>query len=111
VAAGARAAELEQRFRERLDAGDLAAARDAARDLARELPASPRPTELLAEVARREQEQRRRESIAQGEHQVEEFLRLGRRDQAALALKILLRIDPANRNRKQFERQLKALGS
>lgn len=108
--AGARAEEQEQRFRERLDAGDFAAARDAARGVERELPASPRPGQLLAEVARREQDQHRRQSIAQGELQVEELIRKGHADQAALALKILLRIDPKNRNRKQFERQLKALG-
>ena len=109
AAAGSRAAELERRFHDRLAAGDFAGARDAALTLERDLPASPRPAELFAEVAGREQEHRRRQAIEQGEQQVADLIRQKKADQAALALRILLRIDPKNRHRKQYERQIEAL--
>ena len=70
-----RVSELERQFGERLAASDFAAARDAAVGLQREQPASPRPAARLAEVTRLEQEHRRRESIAQGERQVEALIR------------------------------------
>jgi serine/threonine-protein kinase len=104
-----RAADVERRFEERLAVGDFQGARDAALALERALPASPRPAELFAEVARVEEEHRRSQAIEQGERQVAALIRQGRADQAQLALRVLLRIDPKNHHKKQFERQIKAL--
>jgi cytochrome c-type biogenesis protein CcmH/NrfG len=48
--------------------------------------------------------------VAQGERQVEALIEQGRADQAALALKILLQLDPKNRNRRAYQRRLRGLG-
>lgn len=106
-----RAAEgrFEDRLAERLDAGDWVGAREVVREAAAALPDSGRPAEMLAEVERREEEQRRRSSAAQGEQQIETLIAAGQAEQARLALKILLQLDPSNRRRRQFERQIDAL--
>lgn len=104
-----RVADIERRFRNRLSAADFAAARDAAIALERAAPDSARPGEMFADVARVEEEHRRRQAIEQGERHVEASIRQGRAGQADLALRVLLRLDPKNRRRKQFERQIKGL--
>jgi hypothetical protein len=75
----------------------------------RELPGGDRTAELFAEVARLEEEHRRRDAVAQGERQIEELIRQGRADQAELALKVLLRIDPKHKKRRQLEKKIKAM--
>lgn len=106
-----RAAEsrFEERLAERLDAGDWVGAREVVRETAAALPGSARPAEMLAELDRREEEQRRKSSVAQGEQQIETLIAAGKAEQARLALKILLQLDPSNRRRRQFERQIDAL--
>jgi serine/threonine protein kinase len=107
-----RAAEgrFEAPFAARLDAGDWVGARAVVREIAAALPDSARPAEMLAEVDRREDEQRRKSSSAQGEQQIEKLIAAGQAEQARLALKVLLQLDPGNRRRRQFERQIDALG-
>lgn len=106
-----RAAEgrFEDRLAQRLDTGDWVGAREVVREAAAALPDSARPAEMLTEVERREEEQRRRSSAAQGEQQIETLIAAGQAEQARLALKILLQLDPSNRRRRQFERQIDAL--
>jgi serine/threonine protein kinase len=109
AAAAERTATVEKRFRARLAAGDFQGARDAAVAYDRELPGGDRTAELFAEVARLEEEHRRRDAVAQGERQIEELIRQGRADQAELALKVLLRIDPKHKKRRQLEKKIKAM--
>ncbi|HEX2164302.1 MAG TPA: protein kinase [Thermoanaerobaculia bacterium] len=97
-------------FDQRLAAGDWLGAREAARELAQALPASPRPAEMLAEVDRREDEERKKSALLQGEAQIEKLIAQGKADEARLALRVLLQLDPENRRRRQFERQIDALG-
>lgn len=97
-------------FDQRLAAGDWLGAREAARELAQALPASPRPAEMLAEVDRREDEERKKSALLQGEAQIEKLIAQGKADEARLALRVLLQLDPENRRRRQFERQIEALG-
>lgn len=107
-----RAAEgrFEAPFAARLDAGDWVGAREVVREIAAALPDSARPAEMLAEVDRREDEQRRKSSAAQGEQQIEKLIAAGQAEQARLALKVLLQLDPGNRRRRQLERRIDALG-
>ncbi len=105
-----RAQGFERRFRQRLDAGDFAGARDVAIELETALPSSARPASMFAEASRAEGERRKLQAVEQGERQVEALLGQGKTDQAALALKILLQLDPKNRNRRTYQRQLKGLG-
>lgn len=100
---------FEGRLSERLDAGDWVGAREVVREMSAALPHSARPSEMLAQVERREEEHRRKSSIVQGERQVEKLIADGQAEQARLALKLLLQLDPANRRRRQFERQIEAL--
>lgn len=105
-----RAQGFERRFRQRLDAGEFQAAREVALELEAALPDHPRPAAMFAETARAEEEHRKRQAVAQGERQVERLIEQGRADQAALALKILLQLDPKNRNRRTYQRRLRGLG-
>lgn len=105
-----RAQGFERRFRQRLEAGDFQAAREVALELENALADHPRPAAMFAEAARAEEEHRKRLAVAQGERQVEALIEQGRADQAALALKILLQLDPKNRNRRAFQRRLRGLG-
>jgi len=105
-----RAQGFERRFRQRLDAGDFQGARDVALELEHALPDHPKPAAMFGETSRAEEEHRKRQAVVQGERQVEALLEQGRADQAALALKILLQLDPKNRNRRLYQRRLRGLG-
>ena len=105
-----RAQGFERRFRQRLEAGDFQAAREVALELEQALPDHPRPAAMFAEAARADEGHRKRQAVAQGERQVEALIEQGRADQAALALKILLQLDPKNRNRRAYQRRLRGLG-
>src|SRR5690606_13499103 len=91
----------EERFAARhaelLAAGDWLAARETAREIAAALPDSERPAAMLAEVDRLEGEGWRKSSVVQGGQQIEKLIAEGRAEQARLALKILLPLDPDNR--------------
>lgn len=105
----ARVQVYEARFRQLLAARDWFAAREAAHELGAEVPASPRAAAMFAEVERLEGEERKKQAIAQGERQIESFLEKRDSQSAELALKILLQMDPGNRQRKRFEKQIKAM--
>jgi tRNA A-37 threonylcarbamoyl transferase component Bud32 len=105
-------AQLEaflEAFRGRMEAGDFPGAREVAGELQRTSPDDPRPSELLAEVARREGEADRRRSIEQGEAQVERFIAAGDGAKAALALKVLVQMAPQHKKRKAFEKRIAKL--
>jgi serine/threonine protein kinase len=89
-------ARYEERFQGRLAAADWKGAREVAHELSEALPKSARPAAMFALADRGEQAIRRQESIVHGAQQVEDFLEAGDLDRAALALKILVQMDPEN---------------
>ncbi len=105
----AQAEVFREAFRERLDHGDFAGARSVAGEYQRTSPDDPRPAELLAEVARLEQEHERSRAVAQGEAQVDEYIEAGDAGKAELALKVLLQMAPDHKRRKQFEKKIAKL--
>jgi len=107
--AGQQIEDLENRYREQLAHGNWRGARAAAQAVSKAFPGSPRPAEMAAEISRLEGEARRRESVEQGVHQVEQLIEAGDVDQAELALQILLRMDPQNKRRKPLEKKIRAL--
>ncbi len=107
--ATARIAEFERRYRIVREHQDWFGAREVAGELERALPDHPRAGEMYAEVARLESQHQRQQSIEQGVRQVEGFLEKGEAAKAELALKVLLQLDPENRQRRRLERQVKAL--
>ena len=105
----ARVQVYEARFQQAVAAGDWFAARDVAHDLGEELPGHARPAAMFAEADRLESEAKRRQGIAGGERQIEGFLEGGDWRSAELALKILLQMDPENRQRRRFEKAIRSL--
>ena len=103
-------AEADRVFRRRLGAKDWAAARRVARDLAGGFADSQRPQAMIEEVSRLEANERRRATILDGERHVEKLVAEGRSDQASLALKVLLQLDPSNPRRHKLAKQVAALG-
>ncbi|HEX2253292.1 MAG TPA: serine/threonine-protein kinase [Thermoanaerobaculia bacterium] len=97
------------RFEERLAALDWAGARQVARELAAADHGETLARELFARVDEREKVERRRAALADGELQLDALIARGEADQAELALKILLQIDPAHPRRRQLERQIQGL--
>ena len=104
------AAPIEKRYRELLQAHDWFGAREAAAEMERSAPASPRAAAMYAEIERLESVFRRQQAAEQGVRQVDAFLEKGDLGSAELALRILLSIDPENRHRKRLERQLRSAG-
>jgi serine/threonine-protein kinase len=102
-------ARLEWLYRKHLQERDWLAAREAAAELGRSFPSSPRSTEMFIEVERLESEHRREQAVEQGVQQVESFVEKGDAAKAELALKILLQMDPDNRHRKRLEKQVKGM--
>lgn len=105
----AAAAPYERRYRDMVRAGNWIGAREVAQELERALTRSPRPAQMFSEVARLQEEQRRREGIEQGVQQVEAYVAAADPTRAELALKILLQMDPENPNRKRLEKSVAAL--
>ncbi|HSK75819.1 MAG TPA: hypothetical protein VLQ45_05130, partial [Thermoanaerobaculia bacterium] len=103
------AAVFERRFREGVEARNWHAARDAAYDLGKAVPQSPRPAAMLAEIDRLEADHRKQQALEQGVRQVELFVEQGDAPKAELALKILLQMDPENRHRKRLEKQVREI--
>jgi hypothetical protein len=97
----------EARFQQRLGARDWFGAREVALELETTLPASPRAAAMFAEVEKLEAAEKKRQAIEQGEKQIEGFLARGDFQSAETALKILLHMDPANKQRKRFEKQIR----
>jgi hypothetical protein len=100
---------LEMRFRRHLDHRDWFAAREDAQEMAETVPASRRPAEMFAHVERLETEHRREQAVEQGVKQIEDFIQKGDAAKAELALKVLLQMDPENRERKRLEKQVKSM--
>ena len=105
----AQAAVFREAFRERLEHGDFPGARSVAGEYQRTSPDDPRPAELFAEVARLEQKREHSRAVAQGESQVDEYIEAGDAGKAELALKVLLRMAPDHKRRKQFEKKIAKL--
>jgi len=103
-------AEADRLFRERVEKRDWRGARQVASALAERFPESDRPRTMYEELGKLEASSRRRASILDGERQVEALIAKGDADQARLALKILLQIDPENARRHKLEKQIAALG-
>jgi serine/threonine protein kinase len=101
-------APIEKRYREMLHSRDWFGAREAAQEMEQAAPASPRAGAMYAEVERLESIHQHQQAVEQGVRQVDAFLEKGDLANAELALRILLHIDPENRHRKRFERQLRA---
>jgi serine/threonine protein kinase len=102
-------ARLEWIYRQHLGERDWFRAREAAQELGRSFPASPRAAEMFNEVEHLETEHRRRQSVEQGVKQVETFVEKGDAAGAELALKILLQMDPENAHRKRLEKQVRGM--
>jgi hypothetical protein len=64
---------------------------------------------MLAEVARLSEIVQRQEAAEQGVRQVEAFIAARKADEAELALKILVQMDPDNPQRRRLERQVRGL--
>jgi serine/threonine protein kinase len=109
VAREERVSFLEMRFRRHLDDRDWFGAREDAQEMAQTVPASKRPAEMFARVERLESEHRKEQAVEQGVKQIEDFIQKGDAAKAELALKILLQMDPENRERKRLEKQVKSM--
>ncbi|HEV8582103.1 MAG TPA: protein kinase [Thermoanaerobaculia bacterium] len=102
-------AVLERRYRQSIEGRDWFAARDAALELDKVAPSSPRAAAMFAEVERLESIHQRQQAVEQGVRQVESFIAQGDAAKAQLALRILLQMDPENRHRKRLEKQVSGL--
>ena len=97
------------KLNERLGVRDWAGARGVVRELADAYPESERAREMAAEVGERESSAQKRAAVEDGERQIEKLIAAGDADQARLALKVLLQMDPENPHRLQLQRQIDAL--
>ena len=100
---------IEWIYRKHIQERDWFRAREAASDLERAAPSSPRVAQMFSEIERLESTHRREQAVEQGVRQVEAFIEKGDIPKAELALKILVQMDPENRHRKRLEKQVKAL--
>jgi serine/threonine protein kinase len=105
-----RVVEFERRYKLLFEAEDWYGAREIAHELDSALPGHPRAAVMFAEVERREQAHRRQQAIEQGVQQVEAFIAQRQTANAELALKVLLQMDPDNKQRKRLEKLVKAMG-
>jgi serine/threonine protein kinase len=102
-------APLEKRYRDHLQMRNWFAARDVALELERNLPASPRAAVMYGEVERLEMIHKKQQAVEEAVVQIDSFIDKGDLRQGELAFRILLQLDPENRHRKRFEKQLKNL--
>jgi serine/threonine protein kinase len=100
---------IEWIYRKHIQERDWFRAREAASDLERAAPSSPRVAQMFSEIERLESTHRREQSVEQGVRQVEAFIEKGDIPKAELALKILVQMDPENRHRKRLEKQVRSL--
>ena len=113
--AKARAAEahtadgFERRYKKEIGARNWRQAREVAQEFQAALPKHPRPTEMFSEISHSEDKLRKQEAIEAGVKQVEAFIEQRRPTDAELALKILLRMDPENVDKRRLERQIATL--
>jgi serine/threonine-protein kinase len=102
-------ARLEWLYKRHLGERDWLGARDAAGELGKAFPSSPRAAEMFSEIERLEAEQRHEQAVEQGVQQIEGFITAGNAAMAELALKILIQMDPENRHRKRLEKQVRSM--
>jgi eukaryotic-like serine/threonine-protein kinase len=102
-------ARLEWVFKKHLEARDWMSARDAAGELGKSFPSSPRAAEMFSEIERLEAEHRHEQAVEQGVRQIDGFIEAGNAAMAELALKILVQMDPENRHRKRLEKQVRSM--
>jgi serine/threonine-protein kinase len=102
-------ARLEWMYKKHLGERDWLGARDAAGEIGKSFPSSPRAAEMFSEIQRREAEQRHGQAVEQGVRQIEGFVEAGNAAMAELALKILVQMDPENRHRKRLEKQVRSM--
>lgn len=100
---------IEWIYRQHVQDKNWFRAREAAADLERAAPSSPRAAQMFSEIEQLEALHRREQAVEQGVRQVEAFIEKGDVAKAELALKILIQMDPENRHRKRLEKQVKAL--
>ena len=100
---------FEVSFARHISAGDWFAAREVAIEMERAVEAHPRLAAMYAEVDALRVQNEKRQAIQGGEKQVETLISQGQAGPAAMALKILLKIDPAYPKRKQLEKRIAAL--
>ncbi len=105
----AKGSELEKRYRETITKRDWMAARDTVADLERILPDSARPAQMFSEITRLEDIHRRHQGVEQGLSQLETYIAHGKAQEAELALKIVLQMDPQHPQRAQLEKRVRAL--
>jgi hypothetical protein len=104
-------AYLERCFKDAVRERNWLAAREVASELERTIPLHPRAGEMFSEVEHLEAHEGRQRALEQGVRQVETFLAQGDAAKAQLALKILLQLDPENRNRKRLEKAVHGLAA
>lgn len=107
--ADAQADVFLEAFRERIEAGDHAGAREVAGEFQRAVPDDPRPSEMLSEVSGLERDAERERAVEQGVAQVEGFIDRGDAAQAQLALRVLLQMAPDLKRRRQLEKKIAKL--
>ncbi|HEX4952830.1 MAG TPA: protein kinase [Thermoanaerobaculia bacterium] len=99
----------EARFAERVSAGDWLGAQEVALELERLLPNHPRAAGLFAEAEALRARTEHGDSVRQGTAEVERWLAQNRPNEAALALKVLLKLDPHHPRRAFFEKKIEGL--
>jgi hypothetical protein len=104
-----RMAEFERRYQILVDHQDWFGAREVAHEFDTAIPAHPRAAAMFAEIDRLEAVHRRLATVEQGVLQIETFIEQRDAGKAELALKILLQMDPENRNRRRLEKQIKGI--
>jgi hypothetical protein len=102
---------LDRCFKDAVRERSWLTAREVAGELERTIPLHPRAAAMFAEIDRLEALQSKQRALEQGVRQVETFIEQGDAAKAQLALKILLQMDPENRNRKRLEKALQGLAA
>ena len=99
----------ERLFSDRVAKRDWNGAREVVNGLADTVPDNPIVGQLLNELVRREEAMRKQTAIDQGVAQADALISQNNPADAELALRILLKLDPQNPNRKRLEKQIEAL--
>ncbi len=99
-------AVMEEDYRDALDRHDWHGARDAAHRIEDVAPESPRPRQMLAEVARMQEVEQRQQALAEGLRAFDGYLRAGQVGQAEMALKVLRQFGADDERVHDAERRL-----
>jgi serine/threonine protein kinase len=99
-------AAIEAAFRDAVASRDWHAARDAAHKLEDAFTDSPRPRQMLAEVARLQELEQRQQALAEGLRAFDGYLRAGELGQAEMALKVLRQFGADDQRVHDAERRL-----